>query len=269
MQFTSFVMLSQLWRELIKESLVLNEKFANNFKERFSVLSMGNYTWMIRSIGYMFDENNIEWFMPEMGENFNKKFYTALDFWAPERNEIGHYQINLTQEEIERRCIEYEDKLTFILEKLAFLTKYKLVSVREIKVDKKKNKEAIFNHFVDLLNSVDSDFKAKEINENKCTESRAVLLMKSIKSIDEYLNLSPVIIDTSCEVIDSKEKLNIKKDIFMFTKFRNNQIFFLGTEVTQKCDLRPLSNYNEMVQEFNDFFDVFSNTKKVSEVIKN
>ena len=51
--------------------------------------------------------------MPEMAESFNSKFYNALDFWIPERNEIGHYQINLTQEDIEKRCVEYEEKLTY------------------------------------------------------------------------------------------------------------------------------------------------------------
>jgi hypothetical protein len=36
---------------------------------------------------------------------------------VPERNEVGHYQINLTQEEIQRRFVEYEEKMALILEK--------------------------------------------------------------------------------------------------------------------------------------------------------
>ena len=48
--------------------------------------------------------------------------------------------------------------------------------------------------------------------------------MKNIKSLEEYLNLSPLIIDTSTEVLDSKEKFEIKKDIFMYSKFRNDQL---------------------------------------------
>ncbi|MBI4648750.1 MAG: hypothetical protein HY738_19725 [Bacteroidia bacterium] len=258
MQFISFVMLSQLWREKIKRNLQLPENFTKDFETRFSVLSMGNYTWIIRIVGNFFKEQNIEWFMPEMGENFDNKFYNALDFWVPERNEIGHYQINLTQEDIEKRCVEYEDKLTLILQRAAFIAKYKLVSVKEIKVKKPKNKEAMFRHTVDLLNSTDSDFKSQEIDEIKYTESNAVLLMKSIKTIDEYINLSPTIIDTSTEVIDSKEKFTLKKDIFMYTKFRNDQIFYLGTEVTEKCDLRHLSNYSQLVEEFKEIIEVFS-----------
>ena len=188
--------------------------------------------------------------MPEMADCFDSRFYEALDFWVPERNEIGHYQINLTQEEIEKRCVEYEEKLTFILRRIAFLAKYKLVSVKEIKVIKSKVQNASFHHVFDMLNSSDSDFKANEFDESTFTESHSVLMMKSIKSIDEYLNLSPLIIDTSTEVLDTKEKFEIKKDIFMYSKYREGHLMYLGTEVTEKVDLRSLKNYDVLLMEF-------------------
>jgi len=252
MQFVSFVMISQLWKDTAKENIKVPENFSKDFESRFAVLSLGNFTWMIRAIGKMYEEQKVEWFMNEMNENFDKKFFAALDFWVPERNEIGHYQINLTQEEIEKRCVEYEEKLTYILQTISFVAKYKLISVREIKVIKPKNQEATFHHVIDLLNSSDSDFKGKEINETSYSESQSVLLMKTIKSIDEYLNLSPLVIDTNCEILDNKEKFDIKKDIFMYTKFRSDHIMYIGTEVTDKCDLRSLSNYDILVNEYKE-----------------
>ena len=66
---------------------------------------------------------------------------------------------------------------------------------------------------MDLLNSSDSGFKAQEIEETKYAESNSVSLMKSIKNFDEYLNLSPLIIDTNSEVIDDKEN-SISRKIF-------------------------------------------------------
>jgi hypothetical protein len=161
MQFISFVMICQLWKDIKDQKLDVPDGFRKEFIDRMMVLSMGNFTWMIRAIGNLMQEKGGQWFMQEMGENFDKKFYTALDFWVPERNEIGHYQINLTNEEIEKRCVEYEEKLAFILEKIAFISKYKLVSVREIRVIHPKNQEAKFNHFIDVLNSSDSGFKAQ------------------------------------------------------------------------------------------------------------
>jgi len=252
MQFLSFLMISQLWKDVRDGKITLPESFRKEFADRIMVLSMGNYTWLVRAIGTLMQEKTSQWFMSEMGENFDKKFYAALDFWVPERNEIGHYQINLTNEEIEKRCVEYEEKLTFILERIAFICKYKLVSVREIKVIYPKNSEARFNHVIDLLSSSDSGFKAQEIEEARYTESNSVLLMKSLKTIDEYLNLSPLIIDTNTEVIDNKEKFDIKKDIFLYTKYRSGHMMYVGTEVTEKCDLRSLHNYPLLVDQFRD-----------------
>lgn len=258
MQFLSFVMLSQITKSKEEGKLVVPESFSKEFRNRFLVLSLGNFSWLIRSIGNLFQQQKIEWFMPEMSDSFDQKFYAALDFWVPERNEIGHYQINLTQEEIERRCVEYEEKLTFILGRIAFLAKYRLVSVKEIKVIKSRMSHARFNHVFDLLNSSDSDFKANEFNEATFTESHSVLLLKSIKSIDDYLNLSPLVIDTSTEILDSKEKFDIKKDIFMYSKFRNDQLMYLGTEVTEKVDLRSLKNYDTLLSEFRQLMDMIS-----------
>ncbi len=262
MQFLSFVMLSQLVKEKSAGKIKVPETFSREFENRFLVLSMGNFSWLIRSIGNIFEDQKAEWFMPEMAESFSNKFYNALDFWIPERNEIGHYQINLTQEEIEKRCVEYEEKLTFILQKMSFLAKYKLVSVKEIRVFKSKVKQADFLHVIDLLNSSDSDFKAKEFHEPAFTESHSVLLMKTMKSLEEYLNLSPLIIDTSTEVLDTKEKFDIKKDIFMYSKYRNDQLMYLGTEVTEKCDLRSLRNYDILLMEFKSLLSAIAGTSQ-------
>ena len=250
MQFLSFVMLSQMVKEKSKGTIIIPESFSKEFSNRFYVLSMGNFSWLIRSTGTLFTEQGIEWFMPEMNDSLDNKFYSALDFWIPERNEIGHYQINLTGGEIEKRCVEYEEKLMYILQRIAFLAKYKLVSVKEIRVIKSKVQNAAFQHVIDLLNSSDSDFKAQELMQSSYTESHSVLLMKTIKSLEEYLNLSPLIIDTSTEILDTKEKFDIRKDIFMYSKYRNGQLMYLGTEVTEKCDLRSLRNYETLLLEF-------------------
>jgi hypothetical protein len=251
-QFISFLMVSQVWYDTISKKVSLPEQLKSEFTNRFSVLTMGNFCWLIRTLATSYSEQKLEWFIPEMNAQFDKKFFSALDFWVPERNEIGHYQINLDEREIEKRCVEYEEKLTMILQKIAFFAKYRLVSVRDIKVIKPRIHEARFHHIIDLLNSSDSDFKGHEIDESKFSDSQSVLLMKSIKSFDDYLNLSPLIIDTNSETIDAKEKFDLRKDIFMYTKYRSGHLMYLGTEVTEKCDLRSLSNYNNLLEEYRE-----------------
>lgn len=254
-QFMSFIMVTELYEVAHRNKLTLEEKFSSQFASRFSTLTLGDFTWLIRNIGNLFKQNDWPTFMPEMRELYFDSFYKSLDFWVPERNEIGHYQINLTQEEIEKRCVEYTEKLTFILQKIAFITKYKLVTIREIKVNKRRHRDARYEHWMDILNSSDSDFKTTEEVLESFSDSKSVLLMKSTKEPGEYLNLSPLIIDTRTEVIDSKEKFNIRKDIFMYTKYRDGKLMYVGTEVTEKCDLTILSNYQDLVSDFSGLFE--------------
>jgi hypothetical protein len=252
MQFVSFVMVCQIWYDIVSKKISLPDQVKSEFASRFTVLAMGSFCWLIRALATAYTDQKVEWFLPEMNEQFDKKFFAALDFWVPERNEIGHYQINLDEREIEKRCIEYEEKLTMILQRIAFFAKYRLVSVRDIKVIKPRIHDAKFHHIIDLLNSSDSDFKGQEIDESKFSDSHSVLLMKSIKSFDDYLNLSPLIIDTNSETIDAKEKFDLRKDIFMYTKYREGHLMYLGTEITEKCDLRALSNYSILLEEYRE-----------------
>ncbi|MBK7626274.1 MAG: hypothetical protein IPJ16_03620 [Bacteroidales bacterium] len=252
MQFVSFVMVCQVWYDIISKKVSLSDSVKKEFASRFAVLTMGNFCWLIRTLASNYTEQNLKWFLTEMNDQFDKKFFAALDFWVPERNEIGHYQINLDEREIEKRCVEYEEKLTMILERIAFFANYRLVSVRDIKVIKPRIHEAKFHHVIDLLNSSDSDFKGQEIDEVKFSDSHSVLLMKSIKSFDDYLSLSPLVIDTNAETSDAKEKFNLRKDIFMYTKYRDGHLMYVGTEVTEKCDLRSLSNYGILLEEYRE-----------------
>jgi len=251
-QFVSFVMVCQVWFDATNKKVLIPKSIKEEFARRFNVLTMGNYCWIIRTFATIYSKERITWFLSEMNDQFDENFFAALDFWIPERNEIGHYQINLDETETEKRCIDYEEKLTRILQRIAFISNYKLVSVRDIKVIKPRIHEAKFHHIVNLLNSSDSDFKGQEIDEDKYSDSNSVLLMKSLKSFDNYLSLSPLIIDTHSETIDAKEKFNIRKDIFMFTKYREGHLMYVGTEVTEKCDLRSLSNYSILLEEYKD-----------------
>ena len=84
------------------------------------------------------------------------------------------------------------------------------------------------------------------------SDSNAVLLMKNIKRPLDFLNLSPLIIDTRMEQIDTKEKFGLKKDIFMYSKFRGQVIHYVGSEVTEKCDITLMDSYDSLLQEFED-----------------
>ena len=125
-QFVSFVMLVQVWYDVVKKKVSIPDNIKSEFVNRFTTLSMGNFCWLIRAFATLYTEQKTDWFLAEINEKFDKKFFADLDFWVPERNEIGHYQINLEEEDIEKRCVEYEEKLRLILIRIAFLANYRL-----------------------------------------------------------------------------------------------------------------------------------------------
>jgi len=65
MQYLSFVMLIQLLDETVNKKLQADPAFTKEFSRRFSTLTMGNYTWLIRSIDGIFRDKNISPFMEE------------------------------------------------------------------------------------------------------------------------------------------------------------------------------------------------------------
>lgn len=262
LQFVSFVLVSQLLEEVIEKSTPVPDSFKNEFPRRFSTLTMGNFAWMVRSVGNIFTTQQIKPFIPGMEEILSDKFYAKLDFWTPERNEIGHYQITLSEEEIEVRCAEYQQKLEEIISALSFLITCPLVTITEIQVKKPKRQPPQYGHTMLMLNSASSDFSGKKKDYSLFTDSHSVLIVNSLKDpASNYLSLSPLVIDTHFETIDSREKLKkIKKDIYLYTKWNkdNRHIHYVGTEAEEKVDMRIVSFYDQLVVEFQEIMEVFS-----------
>jgi len=262
LQFISFVLIIELYERVSEGKTQLEKDFILNLRARFNELTFPDFVWVIKEVGKILDNSKIERFMPEATQNLDEEFFKILEFDLPPKNAHGEYQIQSSQEDTEHDCIEYQEKLTFILKRLAFVTNYKLVTIKEIKVLKSRHKDPLFQHWIDILYSSDSDFRSKQEIFDSFSDSNAVLLMKSLKRPDDFLNLSPFIIDTRGEIIDSREKFNLKKDIFICEGFANNNIRYTGTEVTEEADLRSLSNYHELVEDFRQIIQMSNHNKE-------
>ena len=254
LQFTAFVLLSQLLDARQGPAGALAAPLFERLVKPGG-LSMGDFVAFIKAAGDCFRKAGITPFMPEMVAVLNKGFYTKLDFWTPERNEIGHYLINLDAGEVERRCLEYSERLAAILADLAFLIKYPLVSMVEIRVEKTRGSPVRFSHCIKPLSSASSNLPEEAVCET-FSDSHAVLLLKSLKDPPTgFLNLSPLVIDTHYEDLTSREQVeNIKKDLFLFSRRdRDGRLRYLGTTVTEQCDLRYLGCYGRLQTEFDDY----------------
>jgi len=127
-QFLAFTMLAQLWKARREDPFPLPASFVNEFQRRVPMVSLGNLTWMVRQFARVWKSTGKVWPVVELGDLVTDRFCDALDGWVPERNEMGHYQVNLTAEEVQRRCVMANDRLSNLLVALAFLVRYKLIS---------------------------------------------------------------------------------------------------------------------------------------------
>jgi hypothetical protein len=262
MQFLCFIMIIQLNEEALEKALSVPENLKKEFLRRFSILTLGNYTSLIRLLGKIFKDNDITPFCEELNNFLDNRFYKKLDFWVPDRNDISHFQINLNQGEIEVRCVEYLDRLEDILSDLVFIIKYPMIFIKEIQLIKQKRGKEKYSHKMEFLNSSSSIFSGQSIDLEKYTDSQNVLLVKNLKNPPQmYLNLFPLIISTQAEQMESKKiQTKVKEDVYLYTKWdeKEKRIHFVGTQTTEKVDLRLISCYDCMVTQFEEILNNFS-----------
>ncbi len=248
----AFIAVSELIKTIQERRHKMDQTASNSIPELLSTLSPKNLISIIQSAHAVFQENKKEYFVQELKETFDESFFRELEDW------IVLTQSTEEKGNLEEECASLEQIVTTLLKKASFLVKYKLVNVSSIKVIKSKFKPAFFQHDLQLLNSADSEFQLHQQIIEQFSDSHAVLLMKSIKEPTEFLNLSPLVIDTHGEEINSKSKTNIKKDIFLMDSYDGENINYLGTEVTSPADLSSLDHYQDLVEEYREMCKLMS-----------
>jgi hypothetical protein len=261
LQFISFIMISQLWNEERQQRIIIPEEFGKEFGKRIQMLNIDNYVWIIRSIRILFDDNSITWFVPEIRDNLDNSFFKDLNFQAPLINESGQYQFEVPVQEMENVCKESEEKLVSLLQEISFLCNYKLASIQNIKVVKAKYKAPQYLHTIRFLGGENIDPRSMEIVRDSCVESHSVLLLKSQITLDEFINLTPLIIDTGSFLAEDEENFDVKNDILLYHMVKGNHLKFNGSEVTEKCDLRTLRNYPLILSQFKDMVETIGGGK--------
>lgn len=260
LQFISFIMISQLWNEERQHRIIIPENFGREFGKRVVTLNIDNYIWIIRSIRILFEDNSITWFMPEIKDNLDNSFFKNIDIQAPEINESGHYRFDVDANNMETCCRKSEENLVLLLQKISFLCNYKLASIQNIKVIKAKYRAPQYLHTLNVLGGDNTYPRSMEIVRDTCVESHSVLLLKSQITLDEYLNLTPLIIDTGSFLTEDKENFDVKNDILLYHRSQGNHLIYNSSEVTENSDLRTLRNYPLLLSQFKDMVETISGT---------
>ena len=248
----AFISASELIKMLQEFKIDINKVEGQKMADLFNELSAENLIKIIKNVNQSVQEKSTSYFVDELSEVFDDSFFRELDDWLELSNSKE------SQEDFDEACASLEQIVTTLLIKSSFLVKYKLVNVGSIKVLKSKFKPAFFQHNLHILNSADSEFQLHQEVIEQFSDSNAVLLMKSIKQPTDFLNLSPLVIDTHSEEINTNAKANVKKDIFLMDGLDGDIINYLGTEVTSHADLSSLDHYQDLVEEYREMIKLMN-----------
>lgn len=240
----AYVLFSELIDKLHEGNLRLSAGLSKKISACLQLPDIANLAPVMEEINEILKENTVNFFVEELPSTFDEAFFREL-------NEVSRLTSGSESSEwtVADKSRSLEQALITILKKLAFLVRYRFVNVDSIEVNKVKFKAASFEHHLHILNTTDSEFKIHKEQLPEFSDSHAVLLMKSIREPNQFLNLSPFIIDTHTE---RKETVgNYKKDIYLFTRSSNGDAFYSGIESGSEEDLAFLEHRQSLTDLFN------------------
>jgi CHAT domain len=207
-EFVTYILMTQLWDETQKADKKLNitpeqrKMFGKFFQREASEVLLFDYMPLIRTMSDIFKTNNVTVFMEEM-RGLNATFTTDPVFMkAYQQMEsmkiVAFSPIETVHDEVKKSyCIPAEESLATIFEYLGFCAKYKMMTIKNIEVLTPRHSEANYLHFKANLGRIYSHNYDAYISKpfKKFAHNKSVLLVKDYENIDDFLNVSPLMID--------------------------------------------------------------------------
>ncbi|MEL7120286.1 MAG: hypothetical protein AAFO07_12620 [Bacteroidota bacterium] len=210
-QLIYFIVVSNFWDFLIKNKKDQSSELGDNFDLQADNFPQFDYlaqaTQLMESIPQdQIKVPELEGFFAELktlevtSQDEHASLYEVYNQLEALKGQLILGSIDLDQIDITSRCINAEYALSILLGKMAFLTKYEMITVRDIKTSKDRYDEiATFQHYFGKLSvhnpsSMTISKKPKEY-EGKYLYDKAIVLMNDLDQPDHCLVLSPFLID--------------------------------------------------------------------------
>ncbi|MFK7808146.1 MAG: hypothetical protein AB8F74_10140 [Saprospiraceae bacterium] len=242
-QIVSFCFMAQYWNEQRKKAFDFSIDFqaqVNGFRRP----SFGVYIGAFRAIYNQLKERGISPFL-EIDDRKGERILKLYNDFVEKRNDVQHQKGKTSCEELENMLVE-------LLKELAFLVKYKLVTIKEIKVVNPLFKPVSFKHTISLLNSQHEDFNAVEQNFDFYFDSHSVLMLHGSNFQGSHLNLSPFIIDTG-SVLENQQVANIKNGIYILNEIRSNKSIYTFTNAREQVSFKGITGFEEIENQLEKF----------------
>lgn len=266
LRFLCFVQLSQIFQLSNKPQHPAINEFIRLRKEKqvsfdFSNLLIISTDMLEASVSFM---PELKIFVKELSDTKSDLYSTNL-FLEDIRDKV----INKTipgDTQLSTLIDEYLTALVEWLSKLAFISQYKMVSIKDIKLDYRLGTDLKFQHTYGELNGVFGATPGVEIKSASIsikgvyTFNQSVLLLKGqniatsltkIGEKDSYISLSPLIIDQSVYTEDLKQTpeiyfytgLDVSNKLYNYSHFRN-ELPIGDSEITTNKDI-PVRKVNK------------------------
>ncbi len=238
-QFLSFCLLAQFWTEQSKKPFAFSadlEAQMNGFRRP----SFGVYVGLLRAVFNLLQDNDIS---PFLGFDA-KKLQVLLDVYNPLvelRNDLLHQKGEIESDHL-------EELICKLLGELAFLTTFKLVTIKEIRVFNPRFQPVSFKHTISLLNSQHEDFNAVEKNFDFFFDSHSVLLIKNGNFSGTHLNLSPFIVDTGA-ILEHRRIPGVKNGIYLLNEIRPNKYIYTFTNAPEQTSFKDIEGFEEIEKQ--------------------
>lgn len=242
LDFFTYLLLCELLDSLHRNDLKSSLK--NICKTCLQELTLANQSALFRETHPLIANNILILFTKELDVLFDDSFFRELRQWE-------EIEATTAEMEIDEICSILEQSLIFFVKKAAFLSRYQLINVNSIKVNKLKYRSPQFRHELHLLNNIDTDFAIQEESLEQFSDSNAILLVRKFDEPNGFINLSPFVIDTHTDPMKEGKK-KVKRDVFLFKKMEGDKLHYVGSEVMAPTDLSEMDNYPMLVAEYHD-----------------
>ncbi len=242
LQFLSFVYLAQLEKCRSKNNFAISSE-CKILLMRIDSPDDVFYMELLPVLISELKKNNIDIFIHKIDFS-NTKLQNAI-------NQLHTAKTNAVSIDIIKKAI------LILIESISILVNYKLISIREVRVNFPKYKDIKYNHSISLLQGdepvqyenwekMGNDFKKLFSMRSEATNTNSILFIhynKQENSIVDYINLHPLFIDSQAIMTEKNKKTEIPDIYFYSGKNENDQFLYQNVTSFEKNDSKP---YNEL-----------------------
>jgi len=226
-QLVYYILLSDLWekRKKKKEAIKLDKDFLtkNSITNIDDVLQY-NYFDSALEIFHIFKNSNLELFIPELKKvleeyaDSNSGFHKAISSLQETRESLFR-----DKPKTDHNFAKTESALSNLLKKLAFFANYTMLSVRNINIENPRAAMEV-EYELDMgklnanaVNSLTIYNNLENRRKKVYSDCRSIILLSINNEVNDFLNLSPFIIDKNSYFITGNPNL-IDPYLYMFEK---------------------------------------------------